>query len=82
MKQYGIDYSPIWDPSLFFTINLAYGSLFFSVVKFIDACWDLVIGRGGQLLAAMLAYRHLRPSFTLLLEQNAIPMATVTLFCY
>ena len=78
-KRTETEYNPLWDPSLFFTINLAYGRLPFSVVKFIDACWDLVVGRGGQMLAAALAYSHLRRSFALVLELDAIPIATVTL---
>jgi hypothetical protein len=38
------EYRPFWDPSLYFTINIAFGKLSFSTVKVIDASWDAVVG--------------------------------------
>jgi hypothetical protein len=47
----------IMDSSYFFTPNLSFGALAFTQVKVIDIAWDLVIGRGGQLLLAWANYR-------------------------
>ncbi|KAM0713820.1 hypothetical protein Q7P37_010782 [Cladosporium fusiforme] len=74
-------YEPFWDPKLFFTINLAFGNFSFTAAKLIDACWDAVIGRGGQLLVAWMAYNVLRRSFTLIMESCAVPISTTTSFC-
>lgn len=75
-------YAPLWDPNLYFTINKAVGRFSFSAVKVIDAIWDLVIGRGGQTVAAMIAYPVLRRSITLTMERHALMMPTVTsLYC-
>ncbi|KAF2262950.1 hypothetical protein CC78DRAFT_618045 [Lojkania enalia] len=47
----------IMDSSYFFTPNLAFGSMTFTSVKIIDITWDLVVGRGGQILLAWVNYR-------------------------
>jgi hypothetical protein len=76
------DYRPFWDPQLYFTINIAFGSFSFSTAKVIDAVWDAVVGRGGQFLAAMVAYRTLRRSLTLTMESCAVPItAVISLYC-
>ena len=52
----------IWDHRLFFSISLAYGNFTFSTAKTIDVFWDLIVGRGGQLLLSVLVYSALRRS--------------------
>ncbi|RYN25910.1 hypothetical protein AA0115_g7369 [Alternaria tenuissima] len=47
----------IMDSSYFFTPNLSFGAMTFTQVKVIDVAWDLIIGRGGQLLLAWANYR-------------------------
>ncbi|KAF1995529.1 hypothetical protein P154DRAFT_538676 [Amniculicola lignicola CBS 123094] len=47
----------IMDSSYFFTPNLSFGSMTFTAVKVVDISWDLVIGRGGQLLLAWVNWR-------------------------
>jgi hypothetical protein len=47
----------IMDSSYFFTPNLSFGSMTFTQVKVIDIAWDLVIGRGGQIMLAWVNYR-------------------------
>lgn len=47
----------IMDSSYFFTPNLSFGSMKFTQVKVIDIAWDLLVGRGGQLLLAWVNYR-------------------------
>jgi hypothetical protein len=75
-------YKPFWNPSLFFTINMsARDKLSFTQAKLIDAVWDLGIGRGGQMLAAVITYRVLRRSLTLVMESCTITIPTVTSVC-
>lgn len=75
-------YKPLWDTEQFFTVNVAYGSMSFSVAKFIDACWDIIIGRGGQMLVAIMAYRTLRRSLTLIMETYDVPLPMATaIYC-
>jgi hypothetical protein len=76
-------YNPFWDPRLYFTINLAFGQFTFSTVKVLDASWDVIVGRGGQMLTAIIAYRILRRSFTLTMETLAVTIPTVAaLYCH
>ena len=76
-------YRPLWDPELYFTVNIAFGKLAFSTAKIIDAVWDAVVARGGQMLAATVAYRTLRRSLTLTMEASIVTMPTVaTLYCH
>ncbi|KAL1582392.1 hypothetical protein WHR41_08894 [Cladosporium halotolerans] len=80
LQNFGM-YKPFWDPNLFFTINIPYGTFSFTAAKIIDAGWDLVVGRGGQMVAALMAYRILRRSLTLILENRPTPIGAVTAFC-
>ena len=47
----------VWDTSQFLDITLGFGSFDFAIAKGIDIGWDLVIGRGGQIVLALLSYR-------------------------
>jgi hypothetical protein len=75
-------HDPLWDPQLYFTINIAFGKFPFSSAKVIDAAWDAVVGRGGQFVAAAVAYRTLRRSFTLTMETCTVMIpAVASLYC-
>ena len=75
-------YKPFWDLQLYFTINIAFGKFSFSRVKIIDAAWDAVVGRGGQLVAAVVTYRVLRRSLTLTMETCTATIPAVTsIYC-
>jgi hypothetical protein len=71
-------YNFLWDPNQYFTINITFGKLSFTSVKIIDACWDSVVGRGGQVLVGVLAYRVVRRSFALAMETCELKIGTVT----
>ena len=45
-----------WAASGFFQITLGFGSLSFAEAKIIDVAWDVVIGRGGQAILALLSW--------------------------
>ena len=74
-------YSPLWDPRLFFTINLAFGQFAFSTAKIIDAGWDTIVGRGGQMVMAVIAYRTIRRSLTLTMETCTVSIPTFAALC-
>ncbi|KAI1455161.1 hypothetical protein F4805DRAFT_437039 [Annulohypoxylon moriforme] len=46
-----------WEASGFFEINLGAGNLTFTQAKVIDITWDIIIGRGGQVLLASIPWR-------------------------
>lgn len=63
-----------WNPSLFLTITLASGDLTFTQAKAIDIIWDLIVGRGGQMLLSVLAYPPMRKSLLTALERRSMHM--------
>ncbi|XPS95522.1 hypothetical protein M3J09_004810 [Ascochyta lentis] len=46
-----------WSNSGFFQITLGFGHLTFTQAKAIDVIWDIVVGRGGQGLLALLSWQ-------------------------
>ena len=66
-----------WNPSLFLTITLAAGELTFTKAKAIDVIWDLVVGRGGQMLLSALVYAPMRKSLLTALERRSMHMPLV-----
>ncbi|KAF2014836.1 hypothetical protein BU24DRAFT_423750 [Aaosphaeria arxii CBS 175.79] len=77
----------IMDSSYFFTPNLSFGSMTFTQVKVIDIAWDLIVGRGGQLLLAWVNYRvfnewllfHLERHLTSYKLYTAVAFETTTI---
>lgn len=69
---------PMWDSRFFFSITLAWGDFSLSTVKLIDVCWDLVIGRGGQLLLSSLVFWTIRRSILTSLERKSWRMPVLT----
>ena len=60
----------IMDSSYFFTPNLSFGAFTFTQVKVIDIAWDLMIGRGGQILLAWVNYRVFNEWLVYHMEQH------------
>lgn len=67
-----------WDKSLFLSITLGFGHFNFAEAKAIDIGWDLVVGRGGQLLITLMVYPVVRESLLLCLERTEVPLDTFT----
>lgn len=67
-----------WNAKLFLSITLAFGKLTFPQAKAIDICWDLVVGRGGQMLLSILAYPVIRKSLLTILEKRPLRMPLAT----
>lgn len=69
-----------WEISSYFSINIpVLRRLPYKQAKIVDACWDLVFGRGGQVLAGMIAYCVVRDTVKLNMERSALPIPAVTL---
>lgn len=69
---------PVLEAKYFFTITMAWGDFELSTVKIIDICWDLFIGRGGQLLLSFLAFSALRKSTSMSLGQRPWHLPALT----
>ncbi|QPC69020.1 hypothetical protein HYE67_011251 [Fusarium culmorum] len=46
-----------WDFSGLFEVTLGWGTLDFTTAKLMDVAWDLVVGRGGQAIMSLIAWR-------------------------
>ncbi|OBS29478.1 hypothetical protein FPOA_03415 [Fusarium poae] len=55
--DYFIYNSNLWALSGFFEVTLGWGEFDFTTAKLIDVAWDLVIGRGGQAIMSLIAWR-------------------------
>ena len=53
-----------------FQITLGFGYLTFAQVKLIDIVWDVVVGRGGQGVLAIISYRVFSKCLTRLVERE------------
>ncbi|KAK5136342.1 hypothetical protein LTR08_003468 [Meristemomyces frigidus] len=63
-----------WDPSTALFITLGSGRFTYPEAKAIDVFWDLVVGRGGQMLAAVMALAVIRKSLLLSIEEKPVPL--------
>lgn len=74
----GQDSNVHWSPALILSITLGFGNLPISIARVIDIGWDLVIGRGGQVLLGLLSYRILRRSLLRRMEGEPIRFSVYT----
>jgi len=68
-------YEP-WAVSQLLAINLGLGSMPFTTAKFIDVFWDVVVGRGGQMLLTYVAYRVFTKSLARAMEDSQVSYHT------
>lgn len=61
-------YNP-WDVGHLFQITLGFGKFSFAQAKAIDVAWDIVFGRGGQLILSAITFIVFSKSLNRLLEQ-------------
>ncbi|KAK4569430.1 hypothetical protein LTR86_003193 [Recurvomyces mirabilis] len=66
-----------WDVSTALFITLGNGSYTYPEAKAIDVTWDLLAGRGGQVLAAIMGYSVIRRSLLYTMEQAAVSIPLV-----
>ena len=63
----------LWSKNYGLAITLGFGSFKFSAAKSIDIIWDLVVGRGGQVLAGILLYYDFRVPVIAAMHRYPIP---------
>jgi len=69
------DVSPYWDTRLFLSVTMGFHGLTFAQAKAIDIGFDLVAGRGSQLLLALATYPILRRSILRSMEIREFSLA-------
>ena len=72
--------SSYWNPSLFLSITFGFGHFSYAAAKGIDVAWDLVVGRVGQILLAILSYPVIRRSLYRAMEQQHVRIPTYAAF--
>ncbi|KAK3987144.1 hypothetical protein QBC44DRAFT_246574 [Cladorrhinum sp. PSN332] len=65
-----------WSPRSFFEMTLQGGSFSFAEAKVIDIGWDLVIGRGGQLLVTYISWHTFARHTAISVQRTPIKYAT------
>lgn len=65
-----------------FPINIAFGTLLFSLAKFIDVAWDVDIGRRGQALFGWISYRVSTDCLMWIMETNPVSYNLYTTFTF
>jgi hypothetical protein len=73
----GVDPTPSqWSLDYLFVVTLGWGHLTYAQAKAIDEVWNVVVGRGGQVLASLLLYRVFRLYATNTLTRQPAPYRT------
>jgi len=72
--------SPYWDKNLFLSVTMGFHGLTFTQAKAIDICFDLVVGRGSQVLLALATYPLLRRAVLRSMELREFSLALVLPF--
>ncbi|CAO2653004.1 Nn.00g024150.m01.CDS01 [Neocucurbitaria sp. VM-36] len=65
-----------WSRSGFFQITLGFGTLTFTQAKAIDIIWDVVFGRGGQALIALVSWQVFAKYLTVSMETAPVSFLT------
>lgn len=72
--------SPYWDSNLFLSVTMGFHGLTFPQAKAIDICFDLVVGRGSQILVALAVYPLLRRAVLRSMEVREFSLALMLPF--
>jgi hypothetical protein len=72
--------SPYWDGALFLSVTMGFHGLSFPQAKAIDICFDLIAGRGSQILVAFAAYPILRRAILRSMETRDFSLALLLPF--
>ncbi|KAF3031934.1 hypothetical protein E8E11_001326 [Didymella keratinophila] len=62
----------MWSSTGFFQITLGGGNLTFAEAKVVDIAWDIGVGRGGQLLLAIISWREFARYLTISMESEPV----------
>jgi hypothetical protein len=72
--------SPYWNTDLFLSVTMGFHGLTFVQAKAIDICFDLIAGRGSQVLIALATYPILRRSILRSMEFREFSLALLLPF--
>jgi len=72
--------SPYWDSNLFLYVTMGIHGLTYTQAKAIDICFDLIVGRGSQVLLALALYPLLRRAVLRSMEVREFSLALVLPF--
>lgn len=67
----------LWGKNYGLAITLGFGEFAYSTVRAIDICWDLVVGRGLQVLGALMVYYVFRGPTIVEMRRHAVPYEKV-----
>jgi hypothetical protein len=65
-----------WSRHSFFTLSIAFGDFSFPIAKLIDLSWDLLVGRGGQVILAVISFNVSKRSLLYLMERSSASYRT------
>lgn len=69
----------IWNPDYFFTVSITWGQNHqwsYTHVKIIDVVWDVVVGRGGQILLVYISYHVFNQSLSQIMQSRPVSYQT------
>jgi hypothetical protein len=72
--------SPLWDASLFLSVTIGFQGLSFAEAKAIDISFDLIVGRGSQVIAALAVDPTVRRAILRSMEIKEFPLAVLLPF--
>ena len=73
---YGLGTYKPWHKTIFFQIDVGFGQFSFADAKLIDFWWDLLVGRGGQLVMGFIGYKVFTKSLIRHMEVHPVPTET------
>ncbi len=73
---YGLGTYKPWHKTIFFQIDVGFGHFSFADAKLIDFWWDLLVGRGGQLVMGFIGYKVFTKSLIRHMEVYVVPTET------
>ena len=72
----------IWSIDFILSITVGYGHFSFGQAKAIDICWDLVVGRIGQLFLTWVAFRVFTRAIVYAMEQDGVTCDTYAVVAF
>ncbi|EUC44372.1 hypothetical protein COCMIDRAFT_52299, partial [Bipolaris oryzae ATCC 44560] len=66
------DMFSMWSSTGFFQITLGGGDLSFAQAKLVDIVWDIVVGRGGQVILAIISWREFARYLTICMASEPV----------
>lgn len=72
----------LWESQQFLSIPLGFGSFTFAGAKGTDVAWDLIVGRGGQVLLTAISYPIFRRSMLHMMQVRGTSLPVFVAFAF